>query len=205
MRRHGVTEHSIRRMVFDAGVVYRNFVSPEEPGELIGATRGGTEFSSGIDVRKMSADGVPGGIKGWQRTLRVVPTLTVNMLEITKENFLAAVTGSVLENTEIPTKKRIKLKQISDSSYLQNIAFVGSGKKVGNVIIRLNNVITEGDLTMMFRNNDELNPAVTFTGHWDAGQYSINGMEAAPVEVWLWQSPQPGEYWFKPVQYEEVN
>ena len=95
LKYHAITADTPKQIVFDAGVVYRNFVSPSEPGELIGATRGGSEFNLTLEQREIEADGVPGPLKGFKRIVRVEATLTVNMLALSLDNLKAAIAGGV--------------------------------------------------------------------------------------------------------------
>lgn len=176
MKYHGITADTPKQIVFDAGVVYRNFVSPSEPGDLLGATRGGSEFNLTLEQREIEADGVPGPLKGFKRIVRVEATLTVNMLSLSLDNLKHAIAGGVSEagGVEFPDHSVITGAQITDSSYFDNLALVartGSGKPA---IFLIENALADGTLGISLTDQDEANPSVTFVGHFDPADLETN-------------------------------
>lgn len=188
MQRHAITANSVKNLLFDAGVVYMNFVNATTPGTLLGVTRGGTEFNSGIELRHVEGDGVPGRIKGWSRIVRIEPQLTVNLLEMSKQNFLMALAGGTEAITsELVGYDEIKLSQINDANYLDNLTFVGFMQDGRRAIIQIQNAMAEGDFSVSFADQDEANPSITFTGYFDPAEIAgeDDPMEFSPVRIWL--------------------
>lgn len=169
LKHHALTADLPESIIFDAGVLYKNFVSPAEPGDRIGATRGGSEFTLNAEFRDIEVDGVPGPVKGLRRLVRVAPTMTINLLSLTKDNILLAIPGASAEagKTDFTDYDVITGGQITDESYFDNLALVartGSGKPV---IFVIENALADGNLSLSFADQDETNPSITFQAHFD--------------------------------------
>lgn len=169
LKMHALTANLPESIIFDAGVLYKNFTSPSDPGEVLGATRGGSEFNLNAEIREIEVDGAPGPVKGLKRWTRVAPTITINLLSITKDNLLMAIPGAKdapggdgFEDYDVITSGTIK-----DEHYFDNIALVartGAGKPI---IFVIENALADGNLSMAFNDQDEANPSVTFAAHFD--------------------------------------
>lgn len=172
LKYHALTANLPESIIFDAGVLYKNFKSPAEPGDILGATRGGSEFALNAEMREIEVDGAPGPVKGLKRYTRVAPTITINLLSITKQNLLMAIPGAkatpgedAFEGYDVITSGTIK-----DEHYFDNIALVartGAGKPI---IFLIENALADGNLSMSFTDQDESNPAVTFAAHFDPAE-----------------------------------
>jgi hypothetical protein len=158
-------------IIFDAGVLYKNFVSPAEPGDRIGATRGGSEFALNAEFRDIEVDGVPGPIKGLRRLVRVAPTMTINLLSLTKDNLMMAIPGATSEAGGTGEDYDVITGgQVTDEHYFDNIALVartGSGKPI---IFVIENALADGALSISFADQDEANPSITFNAHFDPAE-----------------------------------
>lgn len=93
--KHGVSTDSPDRLLIDAGAVYFNFYDADNPGTLLGATRGGNSFELARTIRRIEADGAKGPVKGLRRIEEVVATIKANMLELTAENLRRAIAGAI--------------------------------------------------------------------------------------------------------------
>lgn len=93
--KHGVSTDSADRILIDAGAIYFGFKSADNPGTLLGATRGGNSFELARTIRRMEADGAKGPVKGLKRLEEVVATIKANMLELTAENLRRAIAGAI--------------------------------------------------------------------------------------------------------------
>ncbi len=169
LKHHALTANLPESIIFDAGVLYKNFVSPAEPGEILGATRGGSEFALNAEFREVEVDGVPGPVKGLRRLVRVAPTMTINLLSLTKDNLMMAIPGATSEagGTGLEDYDVITGGQVTDEHYFDNIALVartGSGKPV---IFVIENALADGALSISLADQDEANPSVTFNAHFD--------------------------------------
>lgn len=170
LKTHALTANLPESIIFDAGVLYKNFVSPDEPGDRLGATRGGSEFALNAEFRDIEVDGVPGPVKGLRRLVRVAPTMTINLLSLTKDNLMMAIPGATSEagGTGLEDYDVITGGQVTDEHYFDNIALVartGSGKPV---IFVIENALADGALSISLADQDEANPSITFNAHFDA-------------------------------------
>ena len=82
--------------------MYKDFTSIAVPGTLLGATKGGTEFSWGLGVFNIQPDGSLGLIKNHRVVNSCIPTMKVNLMEWTSTTFLGSVPGGNATN-ETPT------------------------------------------------------------------------------------------------------
>lgn len=169
LKTHALTANLPESIIFDAGVLYKNFVSPAEPGDRLGATRGGSEFALNAEFRDIEVDGVPGPVKGLRRLVRIAPTMTINLLSLTKDNLMMAIPGATSEagGTGFEDYDVITGGQVTDEHYFDNIALVartGAGKPI---IFVIENALADGNLSMAFNDQDEANPSVTFAAHFD--------------------------------------
>lgn len=202
LKTHALTANLPESIIFDAGVLYKNFVSPAEPGDRIGATRGGSEFALNAEFRDIEVDGVPGPVKGLRRLVRVAPTMTINLLSLTKDNILLAIPGASAEagETDFTDYDVITGGQITDESYFDNLALVartGSGKPV---IFVIENALADGNLSLSFADQDEVNPSITFQAHFDPAdlESAEDLFENLPFKVYYPKKatpepPDPGE------------
>ena len=90
--RSGITKDTPNRIMIDAGAVYLNYGLSNE--RLLGATRGGNEFNLNRTVKNIEIDGLKGAVKGLKRIVEVNPQITVNLLELTVANLVAAIAGA---------------------------------------------------------------------------------------------------------------
>ena len=91
--RTGLNESTPDRILIDAGAVYLNYGLTNE--RLLGATRGGNEFALNRVIRDIEVDGVMGSTKGLRRVTEVKPQLTCNLIELSLDNFVKSIAGSV--------------------------------------------------------------------------------------------------------------
>ena len=89
----GLTAASYQRYLRGPGKLYRNFTSLALPGTLLGATKGGTEFSWGIETFDIMPDGSLGLIKNHRVVNSCKPTMKVNLFEWTANHLLWSVPG----------------------------------------------------------------------------------------------------------------
>lgn len=92
----GVTKDTADRFLIGPGKVYYGSggFSYDSPGTLLGATQGGNEFDPGIELYEREVDGQMGPVKGHKKIATIAPTLTVNLVEHTTQNWLKALPGA---------------------------------------------------------------------------------------------------------------
>lgn len=192
----GVSTTTNKHFLLDAGVAYANIdltalegVSSDPWGDAIaasgaislGAFRGGATFSPGRTLRTMPVDGAIGNLKGFVRRQNSVPTVTVNLVEITVQNLQNALAGSTATTVNDFTK--IVGGPILDANYFSNIAlattFTGAATEPLVLVIKNALVVEPPDIALT--DEDETVIAVTFAGHIDPAN--------ANTEVWTIYHP----------------
>lgn len=183
---HGITANTYTRFIIDSGAVYKNYGEANEL--LLGATRGGNTFKIETEIRQMDVDGARGPVKGGERIVSVIASITANFVEVKKELLLYALPGATAADYPVaPATKTHDLitraADIATTDYLTNIAIVGeSTQSVTNYVICLiKNVISDGNLEVSFADKDESVLPVTFRAHFDPS--------ALTTEPWEIYSP----------------
>lgn len=175
----GFTEATAENLLLDAGVFFVNyeidtdtFETAVTGGKLLGATRGGGNFTATPTIRKIEVDGVKGAAKGLQVIDEWVVNITANVLEVTKEALSKALTASEVDTSTNENYDIIKAKNyIELTDYIDNITWVGKLSGTAEpVIIQVLNAINTQGLTLQTQDKNEAVIAMTFTGHYDAAE-----------------------------------
>ncbi|MHA1302194.1 MAG: hypothetical protein ACTSPI_00640 [Candidatus Heimdallarchaeaceae archaeon] len=180
---HGVTTETVKRFLIDAGAVYLNYDEADE--RLLGATRGGNSFVIEQDVKEMEMDGAKGPVKGARRIIEVRARITANLLELTADNIQKALAGSAAEDypsAEGKTHDKItRVRDISDSDYLTNVALVGriSGSD-NNFIGIVKNALAVENFELTTEPREEGVIEVTFEAHFDPSD-----LDSEPWEIYF--------------------
>jgi hypothetical protein len=174
---HGITADTVKNMLLDAGAVYVNYGEVDE--RLIGATSGGNSFTVEREIKEIEIDGARGKVKGARRIITENASLTINLLEMSVENFKMALTAAdvsdVMDDTGT-TKIADKIQprgQILDSDYLKNVALVTtvSGTDQPCVII-LYNVLADDEIELELEDKEEGKPEIVLSAHYDPANLS---------------------------------
>jgi len=156
-----------RNLILDAGAVYMNFVSQDDPGILLGATRGGNVFTIEQEIKDMPVDGVKGPAKGSRRFTRVNAKLTCHFIEHTLALYQIGIPGS--ETTIGPD--HIKLSRnlvITDEDYINNIVIVAQVSATNETVVcGVRNALADGNFEMGTEDSNERGLTLQFTGHLD--------------------------------------
>jgi len=158
---HGITETTCQNYLMDAGAVYKNYVDFSNPGDLLGASRGGNSCEIVEEIRNMTADGERYKRKGCQRIIGGSAKLTVKLVEVTAENIQLALAGSELAAGVVTGG------QIKESDYLDNVTFVGEKSGGGGIVITLENALSTEGLKFTFNDKDEAVLEITFEAFAD--------------------------------------
>ncbi|SDY23220.1 hypothetical protein [Thermoactinomyces sp. DSM 45892] len=169
---HGITTETVHNMILDAGAIYLNYAEPDE--KLLGATSGGNSFTVEREVKVIEIDGAKGKVKGARRITEENASLTINLLEMSPENFKLMLTAADIEDVldkDGTTKIAKKIKprgQILDSDYMKNVALVStvSGSNRPCVIV-LYNVLADDELEIELEDKEEGKPEVVLSAHYD--------------------------------------
>jgi hypothetical protein len=166
----GFSATTADRLILDAGAFYKNFDITTLTGTLLGATRGGGEFSAVPDIRPIEVDGVKGSAKGLNALDSWTVTLTANILEISAAALaLSLTTGSVDTATNPDYDIVTAANAIALSHYIDNVAWVGrlSGSNKPVVII-ISNALNTAGLTLTTEDKNEAVLPVTFSANYDS-------------------------------------
>ena len=169
-----------KKLLLDAGAIYKNFDKTLMTGTLVGATSGGNTFTAKPNMRRIAIDGVKSeDVKGLTVIDSWSVSLATNLLEFTKDTIVMAL-GSASVTAQGTDYESIKGNNyIADSDYLQNIAYVGkiSGSAKPVIIIIYNAMNKEG-MSVNMKDADEGKLPVTFTGNLDSAN-----LDAPPFEI----------------------
>lgn len=155
------------RIILDAGAIYMNFISQDNPGILLGATREGNIFTIEQEIKEIVIDGTKGFVKGSRRFIRSNIKLTCNFIEHTKDLWQIAIPGS--ETTILPDHISYSRDLvIDDNDYIDNIVIIAqiSGSDVP-VICGVKNALADGNFEMGSEESNERGLTIEFTAHYD--------------------------------------
>jgi hypothetical protein len=174
----GISATTKEHMVFGPGEVLLNYDEDYGTGTSVGATRGGGEFNINRTQRQIAVDGMRGPWKGGDVLDTVAPTLTVRMLEITKANLLASIAGAVEDGDG-----NIIGGDISDSSYLDNVAIVGENEDGDAFIGILYNALPTSISALTLPDKGEIVSEVVFSARFDPATPDSEPWKIIPVSA----------------------
>ena len=185
----GFTEATANKLLLNAGAFFKNFTvgtdtfdSAVTAGKLIGATKGGGEFSAVPEVRQIEVDGVAGRAKGLEIIDSWETYLKASVLEVKDSTILLALgAGTKIASTIATTYDEITADaSIELSDYVENITWVGtlSGSNEP-VIIQVYNAINTDGLKLTVQDKNEASMEMTFYGH-----YTQADLNSAPFKIY---------------------
>lgn len=173
----GITKNTVKNLLLDAGAVYLNYGEPDE--RILGATRDGASFQVEQEVREIEIDGARGPLKGARRVISEHARITANIVEITKDNMLAALLGT--ESTDDGDHYKItrSVGYVADEDYITNVALVGEIQGSDEPFICIiKNALADGELNIETTDEDEASIELQFTAHFDP-----ESIEESPWEI----------------------
>lgn len=185
-RQHGITTETYERLIIDAGQVRINYVDENNPGTLLGATRGGSVFAVETELREMPVDGAKGPVKGDKRITKVTASLECNFIESTTDLLMAAIPGSSKADwpNGSPTHDAItRALGIASADYFTNVTIIGEiSGSAEPIILQIQNALADGKLSLGLNDNDEAANKIKFIGHFDPADLD--------AEPWVIYQPQ---------------
>ena len=192
----GYTEKTAENLLLDAGAFFKNFdvendtfEAAVQAGKLLGATKGGGEFSAVPAVRQVEVDGVKGRAKGLEILDSWDVYIKANVLEVTEQTLKDALVASVIDKETSEKYIVIKGKNfIGLSDYVDNVTWVGtlSGSDEP-VIIQVTNALNTDGLKVATQDKAEGVVTMTFYGHYadnlDEPPFAIYYPKAEAEEV----------------------
>lgn len=188
----GFTKNTPERLLMDAGAFFKNF--KYEPGstdndtfdiavaagKLIGATKGGGEFSAVPAVRQIEVDGVKGRAAGLEVIDSWEVYIKATILETTTESIRVALCAAQVDTASDTTYDVIEGKPAIDlADYVDNVTWIGrlSGSEQP-VIIQVFNALSTDGLKITVQDKAEATIPVTFYGH-----YQQESLDAPPFRI----------------------
>lgn len=166
----GFTSSTADHLVIDSGAFYKNYDLATGVGTLLGATRGGGEFSAKPTVRAIEVDGVKGRAKGLNAIDAWEVYIKATLLEITPESLAAALsTGSVDSDSNEQYHVITAGNTLQLTDYIDNITWVGRLSGSNNpVVIQIFNALSTDGVTLTTADKSESLLPVNFAAHYDA-------------------------------------
>lgn len=171
----GYTNKTPEHLLLDAGAFFKNFDIKEDTyttakaaGKLLGATKGGGEFSAVPTMRPLEVDGIKGKAKGCEILDNWEVYIKATFIEASKELLLSALCAATEGKSENESYDVIQGKtNIDIEDYIDNITWVGtlSGSQKP-VIIQVYNAINTDGLKFTTQDKNETTIPVTFYGHY---------------------------------------
>lgn len=184
----GFTTETAKSLLLNAGAYFKNydvgtddFDSAVAAGKLIGATKGGGEFSAVPEIRQIEVDGVAGRAKGLETIDSWDIYLKANVLEVkeaTIQSGLAASSVDTSTNTNYDIITASNNLEVSD--YIDNITWVGtlSGSDKPVIIQIFNALNTEG---LKFSTTDKAEATISLTFY---AHYTQDDLDTPPFKIY---------------------
>ena len=167
-RHHGITADTYKRFIIDSGAVYTGFTDFTTPGTLLGATRGGNQFTLEQEIKEMEVDGAHGPVIGSRRIVMVKASLTVNFIEHTLDNLKRALVGSDSAVLDVNWDAITRSLAITDAAFLVDIVIIGEVSGTTDAMgIKIDNAIVDSNFELTFADKEEGLVAMTYTAHFD--------------------------------------
>lgn len=200
----GFTKNTPEHLLMDAGAFFKNFTyepggtdndtfdTAVAAGKLIGATKGGGEFSAVPSIRQIEVDGVKGRAAGLEVVDSWEVYIKATILETTTESIRAALCAAQIDTVSDTTYDVIEGKPDIDlADYVDNVTWIG--KLSGSdkpVIIQVFNALSTDGLKITVQDKAEATIPVTFYGH-----YQQENLDAPPFRIFYPKSkaPQPAQ------------
>lgn len=187
-RRHGITADTYKRFIIDSGAVYTGFTTFASPGTLLGATKGGSQFTIEQEIKDMEVDGARGPVIGSRRITMVKATLTINFIEHTLTNLKRALVGSSSAVEQTNWDKITRALAVSDSDFLTNIAIIGEVSGDSDAMgILIDNAIVDGNFELTLADKEEGVIAMQYTAHFSPTNLGA-GTDTEPWSL-IWPNP----------------
>ena len=129
-----------------------------------------------MKYRTVEGDFPYGNLKNFKLLDEVAPTLTVNLMELTKANLMAAI--PTLRETSAGGYAILKPDDVLSTDYITNVALLGTLSGTNDpVICILKNVMSSGEVSLKLDNKNETVLSITFVGHYDPAALSDHPFE----------------------------
>ncbi|PFK34391.1 hypothetical protein [Bacillus cereus] len=179
---NGVREGTTDNFVIGPGVMYKDFKSVKDLGEMVGATTGGTKVGFDREYYDADLDGVLGKMVNSKWLLKDEPHVELTLVEFTKENLQLALPGMVVDSTTETDYDIMKpTNEIPDSSY-HDIALIGmvSGSNLPIIFVIRNALVVSSIEVDLKDGKGTVGLKCKFIGH-----YSETASTEPPYSIYL--------------------
>lgn len=184
----GFTTETAKSLLLNAGAYFKNFNvgtddfdSAVAAGKLIGATKGGGEFSAVPEIRQIEVDGVAGRAKGLETIDSWDIYLKANVLEVKEATIQSGLAASSVDtSTNIDYDIITASNNLEVSDYIDNITWVGtlSGSDKPVIIQIFNALNTEG---LKFSTTDKAEATISLTFY---AHYTQDDLDTPPFKIY---------------------
>lgn len=184
----GFTTETAKSLLLNAGAYFKNFNvgtddfdSAVAAGKLIGATKGGGEFSAVPEIRQIEVDGVAGRAKGLETIDSWDIYLKANVLEVKEATIQSGLAASSVDtSTNIDYDIITASNNLEVSDYIDNITWVGtlSGSNKPVIIQIFNALNTEG---LKFSTTDKAEATISLTFY---AHYTQDDLDTPPFKIY---------------------
>lgn len=182
LKKHGITNETIKNMILGAGVIYKNLKYSDTEkawsGTVLGATSGGIKFNYEAQWLDIEVDGATVLVKGVSKQkVGESATLEGQMTELTEDVLVNALHLVKDTSEDSEYTKYITKENVSETDYLDNVAYVGTLSNGKNIIIILPNAICTEAFEMETKNATQTTFAVKFECTADLENDQLNKLD----------------------------
>lgn len=182
LKKHGITNETIKNMILGAGVIYKNLKYSDTEkawsGTVLGATSGGIKFNYEAQWLDIEVDGATVLVKGVSKQkVGESATLEGQMTELTEDVLVNALHLVKDTSEDSEYTKYITRENVSETDYLDNVAYVGTLSNGKNIIIILPNAICTEAFEMETKNATQTTFAVKFECTADLENDQLNKLD----------------------------
>ncbi len=183
LKQHGITRETVKNLILNAGVIYKNLKydasSKDWTGTVLGATSGGIKFHWEAKWLDVEVDGATVLVKGISKQ-KVGESASIEgqMTEVTKDILITAL--HLIEDTSEDTNyaKYVSKNNITaEEDYLENIAYVGTLSNGKNIIIILPNALCTEAFELETKNATQSTYSVKFECTADLENDTLNKLD----------------------------
>lgn len=159
-------------------------------GVILGATTGGGKVSITPEYMTIEVDGATVKVKKLEKKVGETANMEINLIEFKEDNFVQAL--HMVEDTtkKVEGYKIYKsVRDIDDSAYFDNVAFVGTLTSGEQVIIIFENAIIEGAMELEPKNKEVSSMKVTAEC---TASFEQDDLEHLPYYIYFPQSEEVG-------------
>lgn len=186
----GYTAKTMENRVTGAGAYFKDYdpttdtyTTAVAAGKLIGATKGGGNFTAKANIRPIEIDGVPGNVMGMEEIDTWDVDMTANIIEVNADTLALALGAAAVTTPTAPInyKKVVGKNTISPEDYQDNITFLGTVSGFDEpIIIQVFNALSMDGLNFGSKDKDDTVIAAKWTGHYDEAS-----LDNPPFAIWV--------------------